>query len=345
MPCYFFEIRQDIFTHSLLCYDYSGAIPAPLVSNDWNAELKGKNGLHLKPARLLFSHIPRNAGASIARALMTPAAREAALHRNEWRKHNASYDWRETRHGFEDKAGNMHANGGKVTFMAHTFDCKCSYWHIPIRYLERGGAFVITSRRGDFKEVANAYNDSGVLCVVRDPRDRALSEFSKGISGDSELGSVMADVNAFLTDLAANLWGKKICWNDCHFLPQYDYIFNRSGRRTCHHALRYGQNLKRQFDTLMDIHDRSARFPSEYPQGDSVDSKDVGVSVVRGLRTERPSHHDRSSIPTASEIHPEVAKIVRCAYALDMCLLGFDPTTGADLPADAGPLVDTGCRV
>lgn len=157
----------------------------------------------------------------------------------------------------------------------------------------------------------------------------------------------MADANAFLTDLAANLWNKKVCWNDCHFLPQHDYIFNGRGRRTCHHALRYGRNLKRQFDALMERHDRSARFPFEYPQGYSysVDSKDGEVTPRRGLNTEQPSHHDRLSIPTASEIHPEVAKIVRCAYALDMCLLGFDPTTGADLPADAGPLLDTGCRV
>jgi len=313
------------------------------------------NSGHSKSKRVLFNHIPRNAGDFLTQALMTPAARDAAIHPNEWRKHNESYDWSETRHGFKDVAGNMHSNRAKVTFTAQYFDCKCSYWQTPIRYLERGEVVVVYSKRGDFRKVADAYKGSEVLCVVRDPLDRALSEFKRGLDTNEGLSNSTADAHAFLIDLATHLWTKKLCWNACHFLPQSAYVYNWYGRRTCHHVLRYGRSLKHQLDSVLDVHDESAAHPpSENSRSLSIDLNNLEVSRTRKLWTEhlekqkeppiqQYAHLDRSSIPSVSDIHPEVAKILRCAYALDMCLLGFDPATGAHLTPDKGPLVDTGC--
>ena len=288
------------------------------------------------------------------RAFMMPAAREAAVHPNEWRKHNESYDWSETRHGFKDITGKMHSNRAKVTFDAQYFDCKCSYWQTPIRYLERGEAVVVYSKHGDFNKVANAYRGSEVLCAVRDPLDRALSEFKKDMDTNKDLSNASADAHAFLIDLATHLWTKKLCWNACHFLPQCDYVYNWYGRRTCHHVLRYGRSLKHQLDSVLDVHDESSQLPFENSHGHGLDLKNQEATHARKLWTEnlenlyhspiqQSTRQDKSSFPSVSDIHPEVAKIVRCAYALDLCLLGFDPATGAHLSPEKGPLVDTGC--
>jgi hypothetical protein len=58
------------------------------------------------------------------------------------------------------------------------------------------------------------------------------------------------------------------------------------------------------------------------------------------------NHHNRLAINSSEvnieDIHPEVARMVRCAYAADLCLLGFDPITGRDLDS---ALIDTGCSL
>ena len=61
------------------------------------------------------------------------------------------------------------------------------YWHVPPRYLEAGAPFSVTVEGGELG-VVNAYAGAEVFCVVRDPFDRAMSEFR--VSNEHALSSL-----------------------------------------------------------------------------------------------------------------------------------------------------------
>ena len=127
-----------------------------------------------------------------------------------------------------------------------------------------------------------------------------------------------------------------------------EYVWNWRGQRTCHHALRFGQSLKQSFDNLMQRHGRPARFPVE-PKFTHHDPKNLtkagqaSVEDREDAKGEETQGERNGYVVTSGEIDPEIARIVRCAYPLDLCLLGYDPVTGNDWLPDGKPLVDTGC--
>lgn len=88
-------------------------------------------------------------------------------------------------------------------------------------------------------------------------------------------------------------------------------------------------SLKESFDDMMAQRGRKTRLPSaENSKKWNHHNWLVGDNNVTDI--------------SVQEIDPEVAKLVRCAYAADLCLLGFDPATGKNL---ASPLTDTGCSL
>lgn len=89
----------------------------------------------------------------------------------------------------------------------------CSWWHIPPRRLH------------DWRPYYGAQHK---FCVVRNPYSRALSEYSFSHGKDvrklscSELNAT--DVNVWLrTQMLAFVAGNTLV-NDCHWIPQYQYI-------------------------------------------------------------------------------------------------------------------------
>mmetsp|Transcript_48663 Transcript_48663/g.110455 ORF Transcript_48663/g.110455 Transcript_48663/m.110455 type:complete len:505 (-) Transcript_48663:151-1665(-) len=303
---------------------------------------------------IMFLHIPKNAGTSIERATMSADAIHFSKHLKMFAE-----QWVLARRGFQDEKGRVHVGSSvsiTVPVDAGTFHpagagtCKCSYWHIPPRYLENAGAgsgaggwsASATNPRGEATRVVNAYRGAEVYCVVRDPLERALSEFKMR---HASLLDSKGDAQAFLIDLAARLKSKKICRSDCHVLPQYEYIWNGGGNRTCHHVLRI-DSLKASFDALMRSKGKpEIRLPARprfthHGGGGNVSSGGGGGGTGPGGEV------------TASDIEPEIARIIRCAYAVDACLLGFPtdetgtvPSPGAASPgAEAGNLLrSTGC--
>uniref|UniRef100_A0A7S2RWM4 Carbohydrate sulfotransferase n=1 Tax=Rhizochromulina marina TaxID=1034831 RepID=A0A7S2RWM4_9STRA len=166
--------------------------------------------------------------------------------------------------------------------------CGCNFWHIPPRFQRR--------------RLWNPGNVS-LFCVVREPLDRALSEFK--MRHKNAVGDVAA-AEDFLVNLVKR-YARNPASSDCHLVPQFLYIWGQEGRRTCHHVIHYEDGLNAQLEALMAAYD-------------------IAWPPSRGMN--KISHHPPSSV-SPSDIAPDIAALVRAVYWKDMCLLGYRPDGSA----------------
>ena len=110
-----------------------------------------------------------------------------------------------------------------------------SYWHIPIRYWTK-----------------NPYSKFELFAIVRNPYGRILSEFKfqLNITDITERYQITSTFfNEWLVDKFDMLNTYPHLDNN-HFLPQSEYIFNKSGNQIVRHILRF-ENLEDDFSKLM----------------------------------------------------------------------------------------------
>ena len=142
--------------------------------------------------------------------------------------------------------------------------------------------------------------------------------------------------------------------------------------------MRFGIRLKAQFDLFMETNGLDARLSEQptFTHHSSAENRDnrlpnkdkkrcsteecfekhegrstppagserqpmLSGATTSSVRRGSKEDEDEKHLVAVSEIDPAVAKLVRCAYALDLCLLGYNSDTGEDLQS---PLVDTGCK-
>ena len=191
----------------------SRAVPLNFPDNISNSDFGATSVLK----ELKFLHIPKTAGGSVEVATkhVQQNATAAVGHTKLYR-------------------GRVRGGNDGVTVPVGGFSnesCGCSAWHIPPRYFLR-------------QRKNNPYRGTEVFCIVRDPLDRALSEFRMRSGSDPKrLTSKSAAQKFLLTDVAQGL-KKKRCARDCHILPQSEYVYSTTGNRTCNDVIRYGPNLK-----------------------------------------------------------------------------------------------------
>lgn len=110
---------------------------------------------------------------------------------------------------------------------------KCTYWHVPPKHFYMN----------------NYYDSDDTFCVIRDPRDRMVSEYSYRHKGKNDKNN-KKDMNKWLKE---NLNDENV-YNgglNCHFVPQHEYIYNDNNERTCNHILKF-DNLTSEFNELME---------------------------------------------------------------------------------------------
>lgn len=198
----------------------------------------------------------------------------------------------------------------------------CNSWHVPV-YLVHD---------------SEAYNESvsEVFCVVRDPLDRLVSEFTYRMMIDRDYFSgkevlrycdkrmgmnsteqkeyggkcTVQNLNAFLEDNLKKVDQGDVFRHDCHYVPQHDFVFDpRSGKRTCHHVLHLS-NLTQEFNALMT-------------------SRRISVRMSPKSRSnERPQDCDALSVQSLS---PRVRELAQKIYAKDFLMLSPSPETGGSL--------------
>ena len=61
-----------------------------------------------------------------------------------------------------------------------------------------------------------------------------------------------------------------------HFIPQYDFVFNESGKRMVEHVLRF-ENLQEEFDALMAHYSLNISLPSKHGQRHRSSDATLGI--------------------------------------------------------------------
>ena len=89
----------------------------------------------------------------------------------------------------------------KFNYNKHDF---CPFWHVPPKY----------NKNINFKNYIT-------FCFIRDPLERVVSEVN--------FLQVKSDINKFIKDRLINEDNNFV--EDCHFLPQSDYIYDIYGNR------------------------------------------------------------------------------------------------------------------
>ena len=110
---------------------------------------------------------------------------------------------------------------------------KCTYWHVPPKHFY----------------LNNYYDSDDTFCVIRDPRDRMVSEYSYRHKGQTDKNN-KEDMNKWLRENMndENVYNGGL---NCHFVPQHEYIYNDNNERTCNHILKF-DNLTSEFNDLME---------------------------------------------------------------------------------------------
>ena len=171
----------------------------------------------------------------------------------------------------------------------------------------------------------------------------------------------VASAHSFIVGLASSYPAMSKCENDCHLIPQHgtcpteislaqtimfhsnlhllcasvcsEFIWDTEGHRTCNLVLPF-RNLRDNFDSLMSSRNEPYRLPSR--------------------QSAKGRHHNPLVKLELSDLEPEVVRIARCTYPVDLCLLGVDSDgngpgslTGGRISGEnswKGGLADTGCR-
>uniref|UniRef100_A0A7S2ATF5 Sulfotransferase domain-containing protein n=1 Tax=Octactis speculum TaxID=3111310 RepID=A0A7S2ATF5_9STRA len=183
--------------------------------------------------------------------------------------------------------GNCTENPGSVI-------CHCSAWHIPPRYLTPN-----PYKRGTRK----------TFCVIREPLDRGLSEIKMKMPAQKQKTreSIIQQANRVLREYVKKGSENVAVWSDdCHWMPQFVYVWNGNGAPTCDYILRYEDGLNESYTHLMS----------------NVLKKN---KKRESTLTFHQTHHSRFlETLTVNDINADVALAFRRLYWEDSCLFGYN---------------------
>lgn len=158
----------------------------------------------------------------------------------------------------ENVANNNNIKWGKFNsdLRNHTNFKECTYWHTPPKYFNKG----------------SYYDSKDTFCVVRNPYSRIVSEYKYRFGKDKTKLTKKA-LNEWIQNELVKLVNTNNFKYNCHLIPQYDYIYDNNGNKTCKHILK-SENLNDEFNNLMKDYDIDLQLKDEK---DNVSSGGLSV--------------------------------------------------------------------
>lgn len=189
--------------------------------------------------KLNFFHIPKAGGSSIVMAALA---------------HNIS--WGDCLFDSPFTASNCPGND-REKWPEHEHGAP--WWHIPIQYLH--------------KDRKNPYADSDIFVVVRNPYERAVSEYyyhckfkKQKCFGKNSVHDTPERLNRELQKalqyvLFAKKNSREYYQHWAHWIPQYDYIYHEN-KRSVHHIL-HNEYMEDEFQELVRAYQINVTLPKE----------------------------------------------------------------------------------
>jgi len=199
-----------------LCEEVAGddaGVVAPAENPKDNKRKLRESPAHYLFQKLTFMHIPKNAGTAVEEL--------AYCHGIMWGKYNPLI------HGYRSMPDNW----------------KCSQYHVPASILQKHES------RSPYSKV----HAGSVFCIVRHPYERIVSHY-KYLIKTHKGGNFTCDeksLNSYVERTMRLVQHGNEYMEDCHLVPQAEYIWNNDGEKLCHHVLYIGDNFDRSFASLM----------------------------------------------------------------------------------------------
>eukprot|EP01084_Bolivina_argentea_P275377 469616_1 len=141
------------------------------------------------------------------------------------------------------------------------------YWHLPLKhcisYFENNNDSTVIHNSSNLMKDYFDINKQDFFCVIRNPMTKMISEF-KYLQNFRISRKVTNDLFGCDNDLL-NSWiqimlthykaissnnKRKYCWIGCHFVPQYDYIYDDDNNQLC--QIIHFEYFQSEISTLMD---------------------------------------------------------------------------------------------
>jgi hypothetical protein len=209
--------------------------------------------------QLVFVHIPKAAGTTI----------------EEVGGLQAKLDWGSCRFNHRPKR-----QGGVCRYPPGQFEwpSKIGYWHLPPQFFPLKGV--------------NPYENFDLFAVVRDPRERLLSEFLYVCKKEknSNWNAIACDQSRIRDPIYFNEWiqGKLSASRSLavdyleqngHYTPQYDFIVANGNVRMVDYVLRM-KELKTEFQPLMDAYGIHVALPTHKKNAARDEITDLSVEHI-----------------------------------------------------------------
>eukprot|EP01084_Bolivina_argentea_P102304 183282_1 len=246
------------------------------------------------PIKLQFIHIPKTAGYSIA-------IETAAFHKYRicWGQYMFR-DW---------LFANYSKNSAKRKYPMFTINTiygtyTTVLWHIPLKHLIKYISNNVLYNGSMSLEIMSYINLNHQFCIVRNPFSKIVSEYQQlpSLPGPihdlwiKNFSKIQCSANAL------NFWVKHIlmdnnpyCMRGCHFIPQYEFIFDENNKQMCKNVLKF-ENLSAEFNTLLDKYH---------------------LAHLISLNGIHKNHGKKCENLTVNELSNESKQIVRQKYKID----------------------------
>jgi Sulfotransferase family len=134
-------------------------------------------------------------------------------------------------------------------------------WHLPPYYFE--------DENSHYTMFGNPYANATLFAVVRNPYERAVSEYlyfceelknrTPGVNNmNSFLGNIFRRIKDYMPlNASLKIQPKAYYTFAGHFIPQYDFVYDRSNRCVVEHVLHF-ETLSDEFPALMDQYNLSS---------------------------------------------------------------------------------------